>query len=294
MADAVILQDLVDGFLFVVRARHGPARHRGARGLSREGGPHPSARSSTTGRRCCPTPATAGAVPTRRRSTHRSSGRLHSPVSSVRSGWLPPGRDRRDHRRIPRRGGRAPARARDVSRGGVRTSAKAILSAVVLQLCLYYLDLYEDFATPRHLDSILRLAQAFLAGTLILALAYYSEPRPAGQSRHPAHASADRLRGGGSVAAISSSSSGATRRSAREPPHPGNRHVGAAHRPGDRPPQAHGLPGRGLPRRVDPGSRPSAREPVRRRNPRRPPARRRAERVTIILVALDDFRGRLR
>ena len=53
---------------------------------------------------------------------------------------------------------------------------KAILSAVVLQLCLYYLDLYEEFATPRHLDSILRLAQAFLAGTLILALAYYSIP----------------------------------------------------------------------------------------------------------------------
>ncbi len=53
---------------------------------------------------------------------------------------------------------------------------KAILSAVVLQLCLYYLDLYEEFATPRHLDSILRVAQAFLAGTLILALVYLGIP----------------------------------------------------------------------------------------------------------------------
>jgi len=53
---------------------------------------------------------------------------------------------------------------------------KALLSAVVLQLCLYYGDLYDEFATPRRLESILRLAQAFLVGTLILAFIYLSIP----------------------------------------------------------------------------------------------------------------------
>src|SRR5262249_21403819 len=53
---------------------------------------------------------------------------------------------------------------------------KAFLSAVVLQLCLYYGDLYEEFASPSFLDLFLRLARAFAAGTLILSLIYFGVP----------------------------------------------------------------------------------------------------------------------
>jgi sugar transferase (PEP-CTERM system associated) len=52
----------------------------------------------------------------------------------------------------------------------------ALLSALVLQLCLYYGDLYEDFAVPGRLELILRLARAFLSGTLVLALVYLGIP----------------------------------------------------------------------------------------------------------------------
>jgi sugar transferase (PEP-CTERM system associated) len=54
--------------------------------------------------------------------------------------------------------------------------SKALLSAVVLQLCLYMGDLYETFAAPRPLDLLLRLSQAFLVGTLVLALVYLGIP----------------------------------------------------------------------------------------------------------------------
>ena len=53
---------------------------------------------------------------------------------------------------------------------------KAILCALVLQLCLYYGDLYEDFAIRRRVELFLRISQAFLVGTLILTLVYFIFP----------------------------------------------------------------------------------------------------------------------
>jgi sugar transferase (PEP-CTERM system associated) len=53
---------------------------------------------------------------------------------------------------------------------------KALLSALVFQLCLYYSDLYEQFATRDLIEMVRRPGQAFVLGTLVLALAYFSIP----------------------------------------------------------------------------------------------------------------------
>ncbi len=53
---------------------------------------------------------------------------------------------------------------------------KAFLSALVIQLCCYYYDLYGEFATPRRAELALRLAWACLLGTLVLTLLYWGLP----------------------------------------------------------------------------------------------------------------------
>jgi len=53
---------------------------------------------------------------------------------------------------------------------------KALLSAVVMGLCLYYNDLYEYFALRRRVELFLRIGQSFGVGTLLLALTYYLVP----------------------------------------------------------------------------------------------------------------------
>jgi sugar transferase (PEP-CTERM system associated) len=53
---------------------------------------------------------------------------------------------------------------------------KAILSALVMQLCFYYDDLYDEFAPPRHAELALRLGRALLVGTLVLTLLYWGFP----------------------------------------------------------------------------------------------------------------------
>ncbi len=53
---------------------------------------------------------------------------------------------------------------------------KAILSAVVLQLCLYFGDLYQDLSPPRKIDLVLRMVQAALVAALVLALVYFGLP----------------------------------------------------------------------------------------------------------------------
>jgi sugar transferase (PEP-CTERM system associated) len=53
---------------------------------------------------------------------------------------------------------------------------KALLSALVLQLCLYFGDFYEDLSPPVRIDRGLRLVQATLAAFLVLALVYFGAP----------------------------------------------------------------------------------------------------------------------
>lgn len=53
---------------------------------------------------------------------------------------------------------------------------KAVLSALAMGLCLYYNDLYEDFALRRRVELFLRVGQSFGVGTLLLALTYYLAP----------------------------------------------------------------------------------------------------------------------
>jgi sugar transferase (PEP-CTERM system associated) len=53
---------------------------------------------------------------------------------------------------------------------------KALLSAVVFLLCLYFGDLYEDLSPPRRLDLVLRVVQAGLVSALALALIYFGAP----------------------------------------------------------------------------------------------------------------------
>jgi sugar transferase (PEP-CTERM system associated) len=54
--------------------------------------------------------------------------------------------------------------------------AKAILTIVVIQLALYYSDLYDDRALRSRTSFFLRLGQSFVVATLILTLAYYLFP----------------------------------------------------------------------------------------------------------------------
>lgn len=54
--------------------------------------------------------------------------------------------------------------------------AKAIVNTLVMQLCLYYTDLYEDWPLQRPLETALRFGQAFLAGLVALLIVYYIFP----------------------------------------------------------------------------------------------------------------------
>ena len=54
--------------------------------------------------------------------------------------------------------------------------AKAILNTLVMQLCFYYTDLYEDWPLQRPLETALRFGQAFMAGLIALLAIYYVLP----------------------------------------------------------------------------------------------------------------------
>lgn len=54
--------------------------------------------------------------------------------------------------------------------------SKALVGALVLQLCLYYNDLYEDFAWRRRVELFVRVGQSFGAGFVVLTLIYYAFP----------------------------------------------------------------------------------------------------------------------
>lgn len=53
---------------------------------------------------------------------------------------------------------------------------KALLSALLFQLCLYYADVYETFPASNRIEMLRRLGQAFVLGTFALALAYLCIP----------------------------------------------------------------------------------------------------------------------
>ncbi len=54
--------------------------------------------------------------------------------------------------------------------------ARALASAVVIALTLYYNDLYEDFALRRRREMLLRIVKSFAVATLLLSLVYYVVP----------------------------------------------------------------------------------------------------------------------
>jgi sugar transferase (PEP-CTERM system associated) len=53
---------------------------------------------------------------------------------------------------------------------------KLVIAAFVMQLCLYYFDLYEQFASPDRLALATSLAPAFLAGIAALTLIFFGIP----------------------------------------------------------------------------------------------------------------------
>ena len=53
---------------------------------------------------------------------------------------------------------------------------KALIAALVLQLALYYADLYDEYTSAARAQLLLRLAQAFLGATVALAAIFYSLP----------------------------------------------------------------------------------------------------------------------
>lgn len=53
---------------------------------------------------------------------------------------------------------------------------KLFVNALVLQLCLYYADLYADWALMRPIQTAFRFVQAFLGGLLVLLFLYYTVP----------------------------------------------------------------------------------------------------------------------
>jgi len=53
---------------------------------------------------------------------------------------------------------------------------KAILNTFIIQLCLYYTDLYEDWPLQRPLETTMRFGQAFVAGLVALLIIYYVLP----------------------------------------------------------------------------------------------------------------------
>jgi sugar transferase (PEP-CTERM system associated) len=55
-------------------------------------------------------------------------------------------------------------------------AAKAVVSTFVLQLCLYYSDLYSGSPLRRPIETALRLFQAFAAGLVALLIVYYVVP----------------------------------------------------------------------------------------------------------------------
>jgi sugar transferase (PEP-CTERM system associated) len=57
-----------------------------------------------------------------------------------------------------------------------RVMTKALLAAFLIQLFLYYGDLYEQFASPDRLEFAIGLARAFLGGTLALAIVFFTIP----------------------------------------------------------------------------------------------------------------------
>lgn len=54
--------------------------------------------------------------------------------------------------------------------------SKAIVNTLVVQLCFYYTDLYEDWPRRRALETALRFGQAFVAGLVALLIIYYVFP----------------------------------------------------------------------------------------------------------------------
>jgi sugar transferase (PEP-CTERM system associated) len=53
---------------------------------------------------------------------------------------------------------------------------RLLATPLLVQLCLYYAELYEDWAMRPRLDVLLRMVQAFSAATLLVALLYYVAP----------------------------------------------------------------------------------------------------------------------
>jgi sugar transferase (PEP-CTERM system associated) len=53
---------------------------------------------------------------------------------------------------------------------------KALVSALLIQTCFYYADLYERHAAGRRLEILLRVSQAFLVGIFAGTLVYYAVP----------------------------------------------------------------------------------------------------------------------
>jgi sugar transferase (PEP-CTERM system associated) len=54
--------------------------------------------------------------------------------------------------------------------------AKALVNALVVQLCFYYNDLYEDVALRQRMELYLRLGKSLLVGAVILMVVYYAVP----------------------------------------------------------------------------------------------------------------------
>jgi len=53
---------------------------------------------------------------------------------------------------------------------------KLVLATAVFQLSLYYADLYEEYTTPARMEMLLRLVRAFFMGTVVVALVFYAFP----------------------------------------------------------------------------------------------------------------------
>jgi FlaA1/EpsC-like NDP-sugar epimerase len=53
---------------------------------------------------------------------------------------------------------------------------KALVAAAVIQICLYYSDLYEEYTMRRRIEILLRFGQAFLVAILALSVIYYFVP----------------------------------------------------------------------------------------------------------------------
>jgi sugar transferase (PEP-CTERM system associated) len=53
---------------------------------------------------------------------------------------------------------------------------KAFVAVLVLQVSLYYADLYEDFTSAARVELLLKLTKAFLAATVALTLLFYLAP----------------------------------------------------------------------------------------------------------------------